>query len=203
MAEGARLGEVLLGTFRCGELLASGRTTEVYKVQHRLLAQWRAQQGLQFRGFADMTVAEVVAHTGLPPESARLARTRLASEPILWQDSDQALERFRELARTAGLRLLQGGRFLHLLGDMDKGRAVCRIVAWYRTQGWQGITSLALGDSGNDRDMLLSVDIPVIIRKKDGSHLELPQRPDAIVTQLSGPAGWNQAINGLLDSRGR
>lgn len=170
-----------------------------YAQIRRQLQDWQAEQNYQFTGFGDMTADQVVEATGLPLNSARNAMQRLASEPLLWQDTREALLDFSSRVKSKGLHLLQGGRFLHLLGDMDKGRAVEHIVDWYRSRGRKQLLTLALGDSGNDADMLLSVDIPVIIRKKDGSHLELPQREDAIVSELPGPAGWNQAINSLLD----
>lgn len=177
-------------------------TTPDYAQIRNLLHQWRRDQQYQFTGFGDMTVDQVVETTGLSIVSARNAMQRLASEPLLWQDNKEALGHFSSLAKSKGLNLLQGGRFLHLLGDMDKGRAIERIVDWYRSCGHKRALTLALGDSGNDTDMLLSVDIPVIIRKKDGSHLELPQREDRIISELSGPAGWNQTINSLLDDKG-
>jgi mannosyl-3-phosphoglycerate phosphatase len=170
-----------------------------YASLRRLLNELReSDPEFKFIGFGDMTADEVVQATGLTLESAHLAMQRLASEPVLWQGSAQALERFKSRLPDIGLHSLQGGRFLHLMGDMDKGRAVQRLIDWYKEQGWKDITSLALGDSGNDKDMLLSVDIPVIIRKKDGSHLDLPHRRDALVTRLPGPSGWCEAINKLL-----
>lgn len=166
------------------------------------LLRLRQDSGYQFTGFGDMSVREVVEATGLSETAARLAMQRLASEPLLWQDSEEEFQRFQAETLAKGLRLLQGGRFLHLLGDMDKGRAVRKVVDWYRQQGWSDIKTLALGDSGNDVDMLLSVDIPVIIRKPDGAHLELPQCADALLSELPGPAGWNQVLNTLLDQNG-
>ncbi|MEN8179973.1 MAG: HAD-IIB family hydrolase [Pseudomonadota bacterium] len=178
-------------------------TTQDYRTIRTLLSELRKKHPeFSFTGFGDMTIDKVVQATGLLPDAAQLARQRLASEPILWQGSEDALVHFREVLQSTGLHTLQGGRFLHILGNMDKGRAVQRLVDWYRSRGWDNITSLALGDSGNDKDMLISVDIPVIIKKKDGTHLNLPQRDDVLITELAGPAGWNQAINNLLNEKG-
>ena len=162
------------------------------------LAQCRQRPGWRFQGFGDMSVEEIADHTGLSPEEAERAAQRLASEPLLWLGSAQHMHQFCAYASDQGLRVLQGGRFVHLLGDTDKGRALQAV-----TGSWGGpVRSIALGDSPNDCDLLLAADIPVIVRRKDGTHLALPQRPDAIITQAAGPAGWNQAINRLLERTG-
>jgi mannosyl-3-phosphoglycerate phosphatase len=162
------------------------------------LAECREQRGWRFRGFGDMTLEEIGTHTAMGPDQAARAAQRLGSEPLLWLDERQAEAQFRAYAAQRGLRVVQGGRFLHLLGDTDKGRALHAVV-----RAWGGpVSSIALGDSPNDRDLLLAADICVIVRRKDGGHLALPQRPDAIITEGAGPAGWNQAIHRLLDGAG-
>jgi mannosyl-3-phosphoglycerate phosphatase len=166
------------------------------------LQRLRREFAWHFSGFGDMTIQQVVDATGLSEPASRLAMHRLASEPLLWQDGEKQLQDFREEVRSKGFRLLQGGRFLHLLGDMDKGRALIQVVDWYREQGWNDVRSIALGDSANDRDMLLCADIPVIIRKPNGSHLDLPERANAVISEFPGPAGWNQVLNRLLDRNG-
>lgn len=174
-----------------------------YLAIRKLLSELRSNPAYKLTGFGDMTLEKVVSATGLPSESARLAMQRLASEPILWEGSESALHDFENQLESRGLRMLQGGRFYHLLGLTDKGQAVRKVIDWYRAKGWNEIVTIALGDSGNDIDMLLQADIPVIIKKKDGSHLELAQREEAVITQLAGPAGWNQTLNKLLNEHGR
>jgi mannosyl-3-phosphoglycerate phosphatase len=149
-------------------------------------------------GFGDMTVDEVMACTGLEQEMARRAMQRLGSEAFLWQGNAQGLSQFRLDVARAGLRLLQGGRFHHLLGNTDKGKAVRYVTSHLQRNGYSNIKTVGLGDSDNDRDMLLVVDLPVIIRKHDGTHIVLQERPDTTVTDLPGPAGWNQAIQHLM-----
>lgn len=149
-------------------------------------------------GFGDMTVDEVMASTGLDREMAQLAMRRLGSEAFLWQGSESGLQRFRQDIDRTGLRLLQGGRFNHLLGDTDKGKAIGYVTRHMERDGFTVNKTIGLGDSDNDREMLLAVDIPVIVRKHDGTHMVLEQRPDATITNLPGPAGWNQAILNLL-----
>ncbi len=190
-----------------GAVIADGHhapqiTPPDYATLRELLADIAKQPGMHFTGFGDMTLEQVMANTGLPREDAALARRRLASEPLLWQGDEQALAGFKQTVDRLGLRWLRGGRFLHVLGNTDKGAAVRKIRDDYRQCHKMPVTTIGLGDGDNDRDMLLAVDHPVIIRRKDGSHLSLDERPDALITDQPGPAGWNLAIQQLLDSLG-
>jgi mannosyl-3-phosphoglycerate phosphatase len=76
--------------------------------------------------------------------------------------------------------------------------AIRFVTRHLKRKGYCVNRTIGLGDSDNDKDMLLAVDIPIIVRKHDGSHIHLKQRPDAIITDQPGPAGWNQAIQDLL-----
>ncbi|MEJ2590073.1 MAG: HAD-IIB family hydrolase [Candidatus Thiodiazotropha sp.] len=171
-----------------------------YYLVRDFLVDHRANPEFDTLGFGDMSLEEVMAATGLPRDDAKRAIKRLASEPFLWRGDAPSLADFRLRVKEAGLRLLEGGRFMHLLGDTDKGKAVKLVVRHLRGHGRNITRTIALGDSGNDRDMLLAVDTPVIVRKPDGSHLTLAERPDAIVTEQPGPAGWNQTVLQLLEA---
>ncbi len=170
-----------------------------YHLIRDFLIDRRANPRFDTFGFGDMSLEEIMAHTGLTREDAKRAIKRLASEPFLWRGDSEGLAAFRHEVAEANLRLLQGGRFMHLLGDTDKGRAVSLVVKHLRSRGKAITRTIALGDSDNDRDMLLLVDNPVIIQKPDGSHLTLAERPDAILTDQPGPAGWNQAMLQLME----
>ena len=186
-----------------GAVLAyPGETTQVAPPgYHRLrdfLVDRRANPDFNTLGFGDMGLEEIMAATGLPREEAKLARRRLGSEPLIWRGSEKALTAFREEVTAARLRLIQGRRCLHLLGDTDKGTAVRHVIKHLRNRARLVTRTIAMGDADNDRDMLLAADIPVIIRRPDGSHLSLPERPDALISEQPGTAGWNQVVLELL-----
>jgi mannosyl-3-phosphoglycerate phosphatase len=173
-----------------------------YHLLRDFLIDRRADPRFNTFGFGDMSLEEVMEYTGLPKEDAELAIQRLASEPFVWRGKREDLPIFLQQVKKNRLRLLQGGRFMHLLGETDKGSAVRLVVKHLRERGKLITRTIALGDSDNDRDMLLTVDNPVIIQKPDGSHLSLTERPDAILTDQPGPAGWNQAIHQLIEQFG-
>lgn len=164
------------------------------------LHQLRRERDLRFRGFHDMDADEVARLTGLSPAAADLARRRLCSEPLLWEDTDAALAGFRETLAARQLRLVQGGRFWHVLSQADKGSAVERVLSLYRAHGLPAVTSLALGDSPNDCSMLQKVDIAVLIRRRDGSIMDCDTARPVMETAQPGPAGWNAAVLQVLQT---
>ena len=78
-----------------------------------------------------MRASEVQQLTGLDNEEVKRAMKRRFSEPLLWEDSDAAREEFITELNETGLHTLQGGRFLHVLGNTDKGQALDRLRTLY------------------------------------------------------------------------
>ncbi|MDY6943837.1 MAG: HAD-IIB family hydrolase [Pseudomonadota bacterium] len=168
----------------------------------RVLQSLRADEGFRFRGMSDMTTSEVAELTGLSLDEAAKAKDRLCSEPLVWEDSQAARVRFTALIEAQHLRLVQGGRFLHVMGDTDKAIAMEKLTARYReSEPDKEIITVALGDSPNDSAMLDVADIAVVIPAANGTQLK-PGAREVIYPSAPGPTGWNQAMNPLLDRFG-
>lgn len=159
----------------------------------------RERADYQFKGFADFTIAELADETGLELYEAKLAKQRLSSEPIRWDDSDLALLKFTEQLHAEGLQLLRGGRYYHVLSPFDKGTAVRWLLDKYRQASPESaFYSVGLGDGPNDKALLEAVDLGIIIPSASGQKLE----PAGVMTRrmnAPGPDGWNQAITALLE----
>lgn len=159
-----------------------------------ILKPLRAQ--FTFTGFSDMSVAELVELTGLSTAQAGQALQRDFSEPIIWQDSEEKFEQFHQLISGHSLHLLRGGRFIHVIGNSDKGVAMRWLAALYRQTG-PALKTVALGDGENDVAMLEAADIPVVIRSP--VHRPPPvQHENILLTEGYGPNGWAQALHTLL-----
>jgi mannosyl-3-phosphoglycerate phosphatase len=161
------------------------------------LREISSETGWRLVGFWDLTIEEVADRTGLSREAARLAATREFDEPFLIEGPDpEAAEAARiavaGAAERRGLRLTSGGRFHHLTGPVDKGRAVRQLLGLHEGP----VFSLALGDSANDLTMLQAVDQPVIVPRPDGSWSEtlLGGLPNARRAPFPGPRGWNETV---------
>ena len=165
---------------------------DILKALHQLRSQ-----GYRFRGFNDMPDSEVAALTGLSIDEAHLAKQRHASEPLIWNDSDSAKAEFVQALEGFGLRATQGGRFLHVMGNTDKSSGVDFFRHYYAHYWKTDIQVAALGDGGNDREMLEAADYPIVI---PGVNTTLSLNNSASVTATqAGPDGWNHCMNELLD----
>jgi mannosyl-3-phosphoglycerate phosphatase family protein len=176
-------------------MLGTGRDALV-----RALAEMAEAAGARVRGFSSMSGADLVALTGLDPEAAERALQREYDEPFILESGEE--ERLSRGAAARGLRLTRGGRFHHLLGPVDKGRALRRLLALYAAEG-RRFASVALGDSPNDVSMLQAADRPIVIPRPDGRpHPDLAAAlPEAEVAPEPGPSGWSRAVLAVLGGK--
>ena len=148
------------------------------------------------KGFGQLSDAEVAGLTGLSLEAAALARQREFNEPVWLPEPERQAEAFLAAARQSGLEATRGGRFFHVLCGADKGRAA-RLLLELQRRTSPRIISAGLGDAPNDAPLLAAVDRPFLVARPDGSHAAL-DLPGLVRVPLPGPAGFNQAVLGLL-----
>ncbi len=171
-----------------------------YEEIRALVLELREELRLDFVGFGDLDAKGVAELTGLDLEMAGLAKERTGSEPLLWRDDDEALESFTLAVEARGLCVTRGGRFVHVTGPTDKGRAVEWLRERYEAASPDAsFTTVGLGDSENDRPLLEAVDIPVVVRKKHGESLRLEGRERVLYTSEAGPSGWAEAMDHLIE----
>ncbi len=148
---------------------------------------------IDMRGFGDMSVEEIAAHTGLSLESAADARERTFSEPFILEN-ERDLEKLKNMAEKDGFSIVRGGRFFHLITKgQDKARAIKWLIEHHDKSSESRLHTVALGDSDNDITMLESVDTPILIPHPDGSFIDCDIL-NLIKAPAPGPAGWNDAL---------
>lgn len=151
------------------------------------------QTGINIKGISEMGVSEIMKNTGLDEESAKLASKRDYGEPFLIEGDEDAAEIVKDQIYNKGYRYTRGGRFHHILGANDKGKAVRILTDLYKNEAGY-IETVGIGDSLNDLPMLETVDIPVLVQKPDGRYDAGIRLNNLILADGIGPRGWNSAI---------
>ena len=133
--------------------------------------------------------------TGLNLEEARLSSEREYDEPF-WVEGEEGKRSRKalELLEARGLTVTRGGRFYHLMGGCDKGKAVREVLRLYG-----GCPSAGLGDAKNDLPFLLAVDRAYIVARPDGRHD--PALVEAVRDAGKvgpAPGGWAEAVKDFL-----
>ena len=157
---------------------------------------------LRFRTFDDLGINGVMDATGLTEEKAALATARQSTEPLLWDDSDENLTVFRQTLIKQNLTLTRGGRFWHVAGPTNKGRAMLEVVDQYRhLYSPVSVVSAGIGDSPIDQSMLDLADYPIGIPDGESLNVEIEQTRGFVAT-TSGSSGWAEAVTQLLQRFG-
>lgn len=167
----------------------------------RALDQAKRESGVKVLAFSDLGIREVAMLTGLPLEEATLAKRREYDEPFQVKGGPEKLARLAALLEEKGLHVTRGGRFHHLTGGCDKGRAVAMLIELFRRK-LGSLTTVALGDSLSDRPMLEVVDLPILVQKEGGRYDPEVQLSTLIYAPGVGPEGWNATLLELFAREG-
>lgn len=167
----------------------------------RALEFIKKETGIQLRGFHDLSEEDLVLLSGLTREEAVLAKKREYDEPFLIEGGEGEIEIIREKIRERGLNYVWGGRFHHILGQNDKGRAVEILKKLYQKE-FSSIWTVGMGDSLNDLSMLSAVDHPIFLKGEKDVSSEISRVKNLVLVGGTGPQAWNEAILSVLrDSR--
>lgn len=176
------------------------RIGKPYDIIKRYFQEIKEESKIDVRGFCEMDVEEIIKCTQLPEEEARLASLREYSEPFIFLDSADKFHFLEEVVKRKGLKMIKGGRFYHLMGDNDKGKAVQILKLIYQQNySHETFISIGIGDSLNDFPMLQNVDIPILVKKKTGFHEPCFDIKNIYYAHGIGPQGWAEAIFNIVE----
>lgn len=133
-----------------------------YGTLRKKLAKIKEKTAAKIVGFGDMTLEELAYDTGLPMHLALLSQKREHDEPFRILDGNKS--QVLKAIKNEGLKCTEGGRYLHLTGNTDKGKAV-NLLKYLYIQMFGKIKTFGIGDGSNDLSMLKVVDRPFFIEK--------------------------------------
>ena len=99
--------------------------------------------------------------------------------------------------RKLNLDVVKGSRFYHICSGQNKGKALLYFLNKLKlSSSDKNYTTVGVGDSYNDIDMLSNVDYPCIVRSSDNHNLAKKiKNQNTIVSESSAPQGWEECIN--------
>ena len=168
-----------------------------YKKIREAFNQMRFLFPKKLKGFGDLSSKEVAHLCGFSLDQGKLAKKREYDEPFILEN-EATKEAIQEIAGRSNLNISRGGRFYHLIGQNDKGKAVLMLRDIYKVKS-KNLKTIALGDSFNDLPMLKVVDFPILVKKPDGSYDPSVKLDNITLASGAGPTGWSDALLKLLD----
>ncbi|HET20234.1 MAG TPA: hypothetical protein ENO16_06465 [Chromatiales bacterium] len=189
-----------------GDFRESGYRMVCFSPPHRYILEVLERlrgQGYAFETLAERNLDSMARLGGLLTEAVHLLPWRHGSETLLWMDSPAQRAGFEQALLEHGLRLEEGEDCLRVLGvGAEKGRAMRGLLGLYRLHDWPLRGTVALGDSPSDLGMLRNADRPVVVRRADGSWLDVAQVPRGRYTRGMGLEGWHEGVGQWLVERG-
>ena len=179
-------------------LLEGGQYSHIYGANMRDIEAFLQTNPSNAINFVSCDLEVANGLTGLTGTSLEAARTRAFSVPLKFPDQDQAIA-YQQRAQAQGLQCVQGGRFMSLQGQCDKGTTLKHLVDQYQQQWRCDITLIVLGDNQNDLGMLEIADIPIIVKTAADPALRI-NRPETIYTTEVAPNGWVEGVTQALDT---
>lgn len=141
----------------------------------------------------DMNTKELIDFTGLSSDQIKLSKKREFTLPFILKNPKDEKKVLAEIKKI-GMNVTIGGRFYHLMGNNNKGQAVCFLTNLFKKE-FTFVYTIGLGDSINDFSMLESVDKGFLVRKKNNDYAtNLFFHADG-----EGPKGWNKAVKKELE----
>jgi mannosyl-3-phosphoglycerate phosphatase len=128
-----------------------------YQILRGKLTEITGKFGQEVKGFADMSAQEIHKKYGLPLQEARLSKKREYDEPFNFVSlpDEKIVTNMKRGFAKVGLHMVKGGRFFHLMGKNDKGKAVRSLKKMYEKEWKKKTISIGIGDSLNDLPLLL------------------------------------------------
>lgn len=152
-----------------------------------------------FSHFSAMKEEVIAQVTGLSFKQAQHANNREYGEPITWLGVDKSKQEFIQWLQEQGGHVLQGGRFLHLSGLCNKGKALAWLTSEYKNQcNCPEVKTIAIGDSDNDVAMLEEATLALIVRSPVHAPPKLKRLHGFSISDEFGPRGWSSGLRNIL-----
>ncbi len=154
-----------------------------------------------FDFFDDLEEKEQEKLTNLRGHGLILASKRIFTKLIVWRASEERFMKLTERLKNNDLDLIRGARFCHLCSNFSKGKSMNYLVSYFRKlYSQKTISTIALGDSSNDIDMLIEADFSYIINSVGNKTILNEDILSKSMKSISpAPNGWQECIMKIIN----
>ena len=130
---------------------------------------------------------------GLPLDKIKLAIKRDHSLPIKFNGTEIEKKEFTKILKNSGLTIQTGGRIMNVCDNVDKSKAVSKVLQLIRKQLDDEVITIGVGDNENDIEMIEQTDYPCLV-KNDNFDSSLINIDNLIKSSEPSPLGWADVI---------
>tara|TARA_X000001036_G_scaffold400231_1_gene404434 strand:+ start:353 stop:1270 length:918 start_codon:yes stop_codon:yes gene_type:complete len=154
----------------------------------------------KFSFYSELNEEKIKNITNLKIKEVKRSKQRMFTDPILWEDTDQNIIKFKEqvLSWNNSLKVFKGGRFLHISDYYDKTLAMQKFISLTSTALKKKYISVSLGDSENDIGMLENSDYSCIVKNKN-CRISIKKENNVYFSKNVAPEGWSESIDFVLE----
>lgn len=148
----------------------------------------------------NMTRLQQSYYTGLKPDTLDISLKKEFSEPLIWMGTNSDLDEFANSLNEEGISINKGAKLLHLTGLTNKGDAMLELIKQLETAKYFNnekenlITTIAIGDSFNDKPMLELADYALLIKVPNMKTPQLRKTDNVYHSEKIAPLGWKQTL---------
>jgi mannosyl-3-phosphoglycerate phosphatase len=164
------------------------------------LKEFSEKENLMIKTIFDFSVSELSFMLNLSAKDLIDTLDREYDIPFIIENPiKDKIEKLIENANKKRYKIHIGGRFYHISGNYNKGDAVRFLEDIYKNR-FGDIMTIGIGDSLNDLSLLESVEIPILIRKKDFTICEEIKEKisNLYITNKPAPLGWQEGVEKVL-----
>ena len=139
--------------------------------------------------------------SNLKDDGLILASKRVFTKLIVWRASEERFMKLIERLKNNKLNLIRGARFCHLCSNFSKGKSMNYLVSYFRKlYSQKTISTIALGDSSNDIDMLIEADFSCIVNSMGNKNIRNEDILSKSIKSISpAPNGWQECIMKIIN----
>ena len=149
-----------------------------------------------FLKIKDLNIEDQMKITSLNKEQLLNFYKRDFSVSLLWNSSTRLLNDFNKNIESYNLKITFGGKMFNISGNHNKLDALKYFEKFYENNfDKRNSTTISIGDSQNDIEILNYTDYSGIVRRKDKKKIKLLKSKKVYKSKNIAPKGWIEVLN--------